>query len=64
MNRQALVARYIAMQREAELMGIKGSAHILATMSDDEIVRLGQILRARVDEWKARIKEHDRLLSQ
>ena len=62
MNRQALVARYIALQREAEQMGIKGSAHITEHTSDAEITRLGQLLRAQVDEWKERIKEHKELL--
>ena len=43
-------------------MGIKGSAHIIKTMSDDEIVRLGRELKERVDGWKERIKEHEKLL--
>ena len=64
MNRSALVARYITLQREAEQMGIRGSSHITEYTSDEEIVRLGQLLRARVDEWKARIAEHDRILSK
>lgn len=62
MNRQALVARYLELQREAEQMGIKGSAHITKTMSSDEIVRLGQKLKAQVDEWNKRIEEHKQLL--
>jgi len=62
MNRQTLVARYIELQREAEQMGIRGSAHITTRMSDDEIVRLGKLLRAQVDEWKSRMAEHEKLL--
>lgn len=64
MNRNALVARYLALQAAAERMGIRGSAHITATMSDEEVVRLGQLLRARVDEWRARIEEHEKLLKK
>jgi len=64
MNRQSLIARYLELQREAERMGIRGSAHVTEYTSNDEIVRLGLLLRARVDEWKARIAEHDRLLSK
>jgi hypothetical protein len=51
MNRQALVARYLELQRKAEQMGIRGSAHITEYTSDDEIVRLGKLLAARVNEW-------------
>jgi len=64
MNRAALVARYLELQREAESMGIRGSAHVTQYTGGDEIVRLGRLLRARVDEWKARIVEHERLLSK
>lgn len=63
MNRQVLVARYLLLQRQAEQMGIKGSAHITATISNDEIVRLGLALKARVDEWEKRAEEHRQLLN-
>lgn len=53
MNRQRLVARYLALQDEAMRLGLVGTPHITAHMSDSEIVRLGKLLAALVEKAKA-----------
>jgi hypothetical protein len=52
MNRASLVAFYIALQREAELLGLRGTAHVTRSMSDEEIVRLGRLLRSAIEHAK------------
>jgi len=53
MNRAQLVAFYIALQREAEALGLRGTAHVTRDMSDEEIVRLGRLLRQAIQHAKA-----------
>jgi hypothetical protein len=52
MERHHLVAFYIALQREAELLGVRGTAHVTRSMSDEEIVRLGRLLRQAIQHAK------------
>ena len=52
MNRAQLVAFYIALQREAEALGLRGTAHVTRHISDEEIVRLGRLLRSEIEHAK------------
>jgi len=52
MNRAQLVAFYLALQREAEALGLRGTAHVTRDMSDEEIVRLGRLLRSAIEHAK------------
>jgi len=52
MNRAKLVAFYIALQREAEALGLRGTAHVTRHISDEEIVRLGRLLRSEIEHAK------------
>jgi hypothetical protein len=53
MERPRLVEFYLALQREAEALGLRGTAHVTRSMSDEEIVRLGRLLRQSIQHAKA-----------
>lgn len=60
MNRAELVRRYLALQSEAMRLGVVGTAHITAHMSDSEIVRLGKLLAQQVAEAKAKAEHGEK----
>ena len=52
-DRKQLIERYLALQDEARGLGLVGTSHATADLSDDELLRRGVILKKRVESRRA-----------